>query len=106
MHARREDLVAPPREGHPGRPRGEPANDRRLGGLPRAPGKRVIYDAEHFFDAYRDDADYALRCLRAAADAGAENVTICDTNGSSLPNQVAEATATVVEELGVPVGIH
>ena len=52
-------------------------------------GKRVIYDAEHFFDAYRDDADYALRCLRAAAEAGAENVTLCDTNGSSLPGQVA-----------------
>ena len=48
-------------------------------------GKRVIYDAEHFFDAFRDDPDYALRCLRAAAEAGAENVTLCDTNGSSLP---------------------
>jgi 2-isopropylmalate synthase len=69
-------------------------------------GKRVIYDAEHFFDAYRDDPDYALRCLRAAADAGAENVTLCDTNGSSLPNQVADATARVLEELAVPVGIH
>ena len=56
-------------------------------------GKRVIYDAEHFFDAYRDDAEYALRCLAAALEAGAENVTLCDTNGSSLPSQVAEATA-------------
>jgi 2-isopropylmalate synthase len=74
----------------------------------RAEGKRVIYDAEHFFDAFRDDADYALRCLRAAVDAGAENVTLCDTNGSSLPLQVAEATARVVAELGVQtqVGIH
>jgi 2-isopropylmalate synthase len=71
-------------------------------------GKRVIYDAEHFFDAFRDDAAYALRCLRAAAEAGAENVTLCDTNGSSLPSQVAEATARVVAELGdaVEVGIH
>jgi 2-isopropylmalate synthase len=70
-------------------------------------GKRVVYDAEHFFDAYRDDAGYALRCLRAAAEAGAENVTLCDTNGSSLPGQVAEATARVVSELGgVDVGIH
>ena len=50
-------------------------------------GKRVIYDAEHFFDAFRDDPDYALRCLRAAAEAGAENVTLCDTNGSSLPRR-------------------
>ena len=52
-------------------------------------GKRVVYDAEHFFDAWRDDAAYALRCLRAAAEAGAENVTLCDTNGSSLPAEVA-----------------
>jgi 2-isopropylmalate synthase len=71
-------------------------------------GKRVIYDAEHFFDAFRDDPVYALRCLRAAAEAGAENVTLCDTNGSSLPSQVTEATAQVVAELGdhVQVGIH
>src|SRR5262245_56677003 len=74
----------------------------------RAEGKRVIYDAEHFFDAWREDSGYALECLRAAAAAGAENVTICDTNGSSLPGQVAEATAAVVAELGerVSVGIH
>ncbi len=69
-------------------------------------GKRVVYDAEHFFDGYRDDAGYALRCLRAAAEAGAECVTLCDTNGSSLPAQVSEATARVVAELGAQVGIH
>jgi 2-isopropylmalate synthase len=69
-------------------------------------GKRVIYDAEHFFDAYRDDAGYALECLRAAADGGAEYVTICDTNGSSLPSQVAEATRATVDALDTPVGIH
>jgi 2-isopropylmalate synthase len=74
----------------------------------RAEGKRVVYDAEHFFDAWREDRGYALECLRAATAAGAENVTLCDTNGSSLPGQVAEATATVVGELGsrVEVGIH
>ena len=60
--------------------------------LARAEGKRVIYDAEHFFDAYRDDPGYALECLRAAVAAGAENVTLCDTNGSSLPGQITEAT--------------
>ena len=54
----------------------------------------MVYDAEHFFDAYRDDAAYALRCLRAAAEAGAENVTLCDTNGATLPSRVAEATTT------------
>jgi 2-isopropylmalate synthase len=71
-------------------------------------GKRVIYDAEHFFDGYRHDPGYALRCLRAAVEAGAENVTLCDTNGSSLPSQVAEATSQVVQALGagVSVGIH
>ena len=53
--------------------------------LCRAHGKRVVYDAEHFFDAWRDDSGYALECLRAAAAAGAENVTLCDTNGTSLP---------------------
>ena len=69
-------------------------------------GKRVIYDAEHFFDGFRDDAGYALECLGAAADAGAENITLCDTNGSSLPVQVAEATKAVVDALDVAVGIH
>jgi 2-isopropylmalate synthase len=67
----------------------------------RAHGKRVVYDAEHFFDGYREDPAYALRCLRAAAEAGAENLTLCDTNGSSLPRQVGEATATVARELGL-----
>ena len=74
----------------------------------RSEGKRVIYDAEHFFDAWRDDSGYALECLAAAAAAGAETVTLCDTNGSSLPGQVAAATASVVTELGerVEIGIH
>jgi 2-isopropylmalate synthase len=73
-----------------------------------AAGKRVVYDAEHFFDAYRDDRSYALDCLRAAAGAGAETVAICDTNGSSLPPQVAAATAAVVAAVGehVRVAIH
>jgi 2-isopropylmalate synthase len=71
----------------------------------RGEGKRVIYDAEHFFDAYAGDPAYALRCLRAAADAGAENVTLCDTNGATLPTAVADATAAVVAELGETVGI-
>jgi 2-isopropylmalate synthase len=74
----------------------------------RDAGKRVIYDAEHFFDAFRDDEAYALRCVRAAVDGGAENVTLCDTNGSSVPSQVADAAARVVQEIGASadVGIH
>jgi 2-isopropylmalate synthase len=71
-------------------------------------GKRPVFDAEHFFDGYRDDPGYALECARAAAEAGAENVTLCDTNGGSLPDFVATATAAVRAELGdaVEVGIH
>jgi 2-isopropylmalate synthase len=72
-----------------------------------AAGKRVIYDAEHFFDAYRDDPDYALLCLAGAIEMGAANVTLCDTNGSSLPAQIAAATARAVAEFGGErVGIH
>jgi 2-isopropylmalate synthase len=77
-------------------------------GFCRDNGKRPVFDAEHFFDGYRDDPAYALECARAAAEAGAENVTLCDTNGGSLPEFVAEVTATVVAELGegVEIGIH
>jgi 2-isopropylmalate synthase len=74
-----------------------------------AQGKRVIYDAEHFFDGFADDPGYALECLRAAAHAGASTVVCCDTNGGSLPGQIARAMASVVDELGetrVRVGIH
>ena len=70
-------------------------------------GKRVIYDAEHFFDGYRSDPVYALDCLRAAAAAGAERVVPCDTNGSSLPHEIGSAMAEVVAALGgEAVGIH
>jgi 2-isopropylmalate synthase len=73
-----------------------------------AQGKRVIYDAEHFFDGYADDRAYALRCLRAAVEAGAETVVCCDTNGGTLPHVVGAAMTEVVAELGsvVRVGIH
>jgi 2-isopropylmalate synthase len=74
----------------------------------RGQGKRAIFDAEHFFDGFRADDAYALECVRAAAEAGAENVTLCDTNGGSLPGFVGEATARVLAGLGegVEVGIH
>jgi 2-isopropylmalate synthase len=77
-------------------------------GFCRAEGKRPVFDAEHFFDGYRDDEAYALECVRAAAEAGAENVTLCDTNGGSLPQFVAAATAAVIADLGdaVEIGIH
>jgi 2-isopropylmalate synthase len=70
-------------------------------------GKRVLFDAEHFFDGFELDAGYALDCLRAAAGAGAERVVLCDTNGGSLPRQVRTAFAVVTEALpGVALGIH
>jgi 2-isopropylmalate synthase len=74
----------------------------------RTAGKRVVYDAEHFFDAYRDDAGYALACLEAALGGGAENLSLCDTNGSSLPHQIVAATAAVAGRLGerAELGIH
>jgi 2-isopropylmalate synthase len=74
----------------------------------RRRGKRVFYDAEHFFDGYAAHPDYALACLRAAAEAGAEAVCLCDTNGAALPMQVAEVVERVVSLLGgsCRVGIH
>jgi 2-isopropylmalate synthase len=77
-------------------------------GFCREQGKRAVFDAEHFFDGYRDDPGYALECVRAAVDGGAENVTLCDTNGGSLPRFVAGATAAVLDAVGgaVELGIH
>src|SRR3954447_14794863 len=70
-------------------------------------GKRVLFDAEHFFDGRQADRDYALACIRAAADAGAERVVLCDTNGGTLPPKIAEGVADAVAALGkTPVGIH
>jgi 2-isopropylmalate synthase len=67
----------------------------------------VLLDAEHFFDGFALDASYALECLRAAADGGAERLVLCDTNGGSLPPQIRTAFAVVREALpGVPLGIH
>ena len=71
-----------------------------------AEGKRVIYDAEHFFDAWADDPDYAVQTLRTAADAGAELVCLCDTNGNALPQRVEAVVAEMVAAVGVPVGVH
>src|SRR4051812_7886185 len=73
-----------------------------------AAGKRVVYDAEHFFDGFRDDHGYARECLEAAARGGADTICLCDTNGSSLPVQVADATGAVVAAVGDRVrgGLH
>ncbi len=66
----------------------------------------VIYDAEHLFDGYRANPEYTLRTLKAAVDAGAQRMVLCDTNGGCLPSFVSKVVAEVVEATGVPVGIH
>jgi 2-isopropylmalate synthase len=68
--------------------------------------KRVVYDAEHFFDGYHADSAYALETLRAAIRGGAETVVLCDTNGGSLPWDVEQIVRHVVTTLGHRVGIH
>jgi 2-isopropylmalate synthase len=69
-------------------------------------GVVVVYDAEHAFDGYKDDAEFAMATLRAAEDAGADIITLCDTNGGSLPAEVAAMTRAVKASLRVPIGIH
>ncbi|HWG93665.1 MAG TPA: citramalate synthase, partial [Mycobacteriales bacterium] len=71
----------------------------------RAEGQRVFLDAEHFFDGYRADRHYALEVLRTAAEAGADVVVLCDTNGGMLPHQLADVVHDVVGT-GLRVGIH
>lgn len=73
----------------------------------RDAGLRVFFDAEHFFDGYRRNPEFALRVLEAAATSGAETLVLCDTNGGSLPHQVQRITSEVVSYFeGVTVGIH
>lgn len=68
---------------------------------------RVFFDAEHFFDGYAADPAYALRCLQAAAEAGADVLILCDTNGGSLPHRIRDAVQTVVKTFSpLPLGIH
>lgn len=70
-------------------------------------GKEVIFDAEHFFDGYKSNPDYALQALGAAVEGGADNLALCDTNGGSFPDEIFEITRTVVQRFpGVSVGIH
>lgn len=69
-------------------------------------GKEVVYDAEHFFDGYIANPDYAMKTLKAAADAGADSLCLCDTKGGTLPLDIYEITKKVVEEFDVAIGIH
>jgi len=72
----------------------------------RRQGRRVIYDAEHFFDGFRADPGYAVETLKAAERGGAETLVLCDTNGGSLPWQLAEIVRTVRERVKAPLGVH
>ncbi len=72
----------------------------------KAHGKRVVYDAEHFFDGYKADAAYALQTLRAAAEAGADVLVLCDTNGGTLPPEIYRIVQQVCGQFPQTVGIH
>ncbi|MDP6613029.1 MAG: citramalate synthase [Candidatus Hydrothermarchaeota archaeon] len=69
-------------------------------------GKWVIYDAEHFFDAYKQNRDYAMKTLASAWDAGADIIVLCDTNGGAMPYEIQELMAEVKEKVDAPLGIH
>ncbi len=68
--------------------------------------KEVIYDAEHFFDGYKANPEYAMEAIRAAAEAGADNISLCDTNGGTLPEEVVKMFEAVCGEIETPLGIH
>ena len=69
-------------------------------------GRRVIFDAEHFFDGYRADRGYALEVLAAAAEAGADTLALCDTNGGTLPDEAARILAEVSAATSARLGVH
>ena len=72
----------------------------------RSKGRRVFYDAEHFFDGYKANPDYALNTVRAAVEAGADRVILCDTNGGTMPWEVRKICEAVKQEFPVALGIH
>jgi 2-isopropylmalate synthase len=72
----------------------------------RSQGRRVFFDAEHFFDGYRSDPGFAMRVLEAAEEAGAERLVLCDTNGGMLPFDIARIVKEVKARTSVPLGIH
>lgn len=69
-------------------------------------GKEVIFDAEHYFDGYKANRKYALKTIEAAVSAGADCITLCDTNGGSLPDEIYRLTLEIVQSYCVKVGIH
>lgn len=69
-------------------------------------GKEVIFDAEHFFDGYKNNPDYAVSAIRAAARGGADCIALCETNGGCLPDEIFDIVSKVASEIDVPLGIH
>ena len=69
-------------------------------------GRRVFFDAEHFFDGYRDNPEFSMEVLQGAAEAGADCLVLCDTNGGSLPDQVGATVRDVVSAVDCEVGVH
>ncbi|MBN1516144.1 citramalate synthase [Candidatus Sumerlaeota bacterium] len=72
----------------------------------RSKRREVIYDAEHFFDGYKADPDFALRTIEAAAEAGASWIVMCDTNGGTMPTEIQDIIAQVKQRINLPLGIH
>ena len=69
-------------------------------------GRRVIFDAEHFFDGYKDDSDFAVNMLKAAEKGGASVLVLCDTNGGTLPHEIYNIVKAVKKIVNVPLGVH
>ncbi|MDO4586098.1 MAG: citramalate synthase [Planctomycetia bacterium] len=72
----------------------------------RQNNRRIFFDAEHFFDGWKNNPEYSLLSLKTAVEAGAENVSLCDTNGGSMPEEIAQGVRDVLALIDVPVGIH
>lgn len=72
----------------------------------KAHGREVFFDAEHFFDGYKEDPEYALCALRAAVEGGVDLPILCDTNGGTMPDEVERIVRDVIAAIGMPVGIH
>jgi 2-isopropylmalate synthase len=72
----------------------------------KSKGRQVIYDAEHFFDGYTSNPDYALKTLQTALEAGASALVLCDTNGGSMPSKIFKIVSEVHAKLSFPLGIH
>ncbi|MEG1448722.1 MAG: citramalate synthase, partial [Oscillospiraceae bacterium] len=72
----------------------------------KSKGKEVIFDAEHFFDGYKSNNEYAIKCLLAAEKGGADTICLCETNGGAFPDEIFSIVTDVCEKVGTEIGIH